>query len=153
MIQFQQQGPPEETLARDVRATMSATMASIPLTVDVPVEAADLPPWLTRDELEVYVQAFEQSGFAGGLNYYRNIDRNWEHSVALAPQTASAPSMFLTGSLDPVRSFMPSERVGEVFIHHRPEIIIEGAGHWVQQERAREVNDALLAFLASLENN
>lgn len=151
MLQFQEQGPPEEKLARDVRATMTATMASVPLTVDGTFEAADLPSWLTSEELAVYEQAFERSGFAGGLNYYRNIDRNWEHASALSRQSSDVPSMFLTGSLDPVRAFMPSDRMGEVFTRHRPEVILDGAGHWVQQERASEVNAALIEFLTSLD--
>lgn len=153
MIQFQQQGPPEENLARDVRTTMTAMMASISSAVDGRFESAELPQWLSPDELDVYVRSFEQTGFGGGLNYYRNIDRNWEHAVALAGSTADMPAFFLTGSLDPVRSFMPSDRIGEVFSNYRGMTLIEGAGHWVQQERAGEVNDALISFLTSLGND
>ena len=153
MIQFQQQGPPEENLARDVRATMTAMMASISSAVDGRFESAELPSWLSPRELDVYVQSFERTGFGGGLNYYRNIDRNWEQSVALLGKTADVPAFFLTGSLDPVRSFMPSDRIGEIFTNYQGTILIEGAGHWVQQERAEEVNDALISFLTSLGND
>ncbi|AXT86738.1 epoxide hydrolase [Aeromicrobium sp. A1-2] len=153
MIQFQQQGPPEENLARDVRATMTAMMASISTAVGGTFEPAELPGWLTPDELDVYVRAFEQTGFAGGLNYYRNIDRNWEQSITMSKRTSEVPAMFLTGSLDPVRGFMPSDRLGEVFTNLQEPIVVEGAGHWVQQERAAEVNDALIAFLASLDRD
>ena len=153
MIRFQQQGPPEQSLARDVRATMTAMMASISSAVDGRFESAELPSWLSPGELDVYVQSFERTGFGGGLNYYRNIDRNWEQSVALSGNTSDAPAFFLTGSLDPVRSFIPSDRIGEVFTNYQGTILIEGAGHWVQQERADEVNDALISFLTSLGND
>ena len=37
-----------------------------------------LPAWLTESDLDFYAEQFAQSGFRGGLNWYRNIDRNWE---------------------------------------------------------------------------
>jgi pimeloyl-ACP methyl ester carboxylesterase len=58
--------------------------------------------------------------------------------------------MFLTGSLDPVATFMPADRLPEAVSDLRANIVVDGAGHWVQQERAAEVNAALLEFLAGL---
>lgn len=149
MIQYQKQGPPEESLSRDVRRTMTAVMASISTALDGDFETAELPTWISSDELDVYVRSFEQTGFAGGLNYYRNIDRNWEHAVAFSGATVDVPAFFLTGSLDPVRDFMPSDRIGEIFTRYDGPVLIEGAGHWLQQERPAEVNAALISFLAS----
>ena len=67
------------------------------------------PPWLSEEELAVYVGAFERTGFTGGLNWYRNIDRNWELTEPFADRHVKQSAFFLTGELDPVRNFMPAE--------------------------------------------
>ena len=67
------------------------------------------PAWLSEEELAVYVEAFERTGFTGGLNWYRNIDRNWELTEPYAERRVEQPAMFLTGELDMVRAFMPAE--------------------------------------------
>ena len=105
------------------------------------------PEWLTEDELRVYVEEFERTGFTGGLNYYRNIDRNWELGEAFAERRIEQPALFLTGSRDPVQRFMRADAMDDWCTDLREKVVIEGAGHWVQQERPAEVNEALLRFL------
>ncbi len=105
------------------------------------------PEWMSEDELQVYVDAFERTGFTGGLNWYRNIDRNWQLNEPFAERRVEQPALFLTGELDPVRKFMPAEAMRGWVTDIRSEVVVEGAGHWVQQERAGEVNAALLEFL------
>jgi pimeloyl-ACP methyl ester carboxylesterase len=109
-----------------------------------------VPEWLSEQELDVYVEAFERTGFTGGLNWYRNIDRNWELTGAVADRRVEQPAMFLTGALDPVRSFMPSEAMRGWVSDLRAEVVVPEAGHWVQQQAPAAVNDALLGFLAEL---
>ena len=58
--------------------------------------------------------------------------------------------MFLTGELDPVRNFMPAEAMNGWVTDLRVEIVVEGAGHWVQQQAPEAVNAALLDFLRGL---
>ena len=98
----------------------------------------------------MYVEAFERTGFTGGLNWYRNIDRNWELTEAVAERRVQQPAMFLTGELDTVRSFMPAEAMRGWVTDMREEVIVPGAGHWVQQQEPQAVNATLLRFLGGL---
>jgi pimeloyl-ACP methyl ester carboxylesterase len=113
-------------------------------------EPAALPEWISPDELDVYVAEFTRTGFTGGLNWYRNLDRNWHLTEDLGDAHVTAPSLFITGTLDPVRTFAPAE-VGEPFLDdYRGRILVDGAGHWIQQERPDTVNAALLQFLSEV---
>jgi pimeloyl-ACP methyl ester carboxylesterase len=115
-------------------------------------EAAPEPPpaWLDEEDLAFYVESFERTGFTGGLNYYRNIDRNWELLEPYAGRRITQPSMFLTGEADGVRRFMPGDGLEEWLTDLRANLVIPG-GHWIQQERPEEVNEALLGFLDGLD--
>jgi pimeloyl-ACP methyl ester carboxylesterase len=149
MVWFQQPGVAEAALSADVRRTLTTREV---WTADWASrdEQPPLPPWLDEDDLAVYVDTFTATGFAGGLNYYRNIDRNWGIAKALGNRRVVVPAMFLTGSRDPVQRFMPTAAMHEWVTDLRIERTIEGAGHWVQQERPDEVNDTLLEFLAGV---
>ena len=96
------------------------------------------------------MRAFERTGFTGGLNWYRNIDRNWELTAPFAERRIEQPAMFLTGELDLVRRFMPAEAMEGWVTDLRASVIVPGAGHWVQQEAPDAVNEALLGFLAEV---
>jgi pimeloyl-ACP methyl ester carboxylesterase len=105
---------------------------------------------MTEEELAVYVEAFERTGFRGGLSYYRNIDRNWEQTAHLQDRRIAAPALFLTGERDPVRGFMPAEAMADWVTDLRRSIVVPGAGHWVNQEAPEAVNSALLDWLDDL---
>jgi pimeloyl-ACP methyl ester carboxylesterase len=150
IVWFQQPGVADAALASDVRRTLTTSRQ---WTADWALEdGAELkrPPWLTEEELAVYVEAFERTGFTGGLNWYRNIDRNWELTAPFAERRIEQPAMFLTGELDPVRRFMPAEAMHGWVTDLRAETVVTGAGHWVQQQAPAAVNGALLEFLAAL---
>jgi pimeloyl-ACP methyl ester carboxylesterase len=109
-----------------------------------------LPSWLTEEELAVFVEAFGKSGFTGGLNWYRNLDRSRELLAFLAHSRIGQPSIFVAGSEDAVigmyrAAFDDLERTMPGL---RAKVLLQGAGHWVQQERPEEVNRLLLGFLA-----
>lgn len=106
-----------------------------------------LPAWLTEDELAFYAGEFGRTGFTGGINWYRNFDRNWDHTAHLADATISIPSFFLAGGADPVAQGIDLERMEASLLDHRGNVIVPDAGHWVQQEAAAEVNAALVDFL------
>jgi pimeloyl-ACP methyl ester carboxylesterase len=150
MVWFQEPGPADEALRRDVRRTLTTQEI---WTADWASEGEppERPAWLSEEDLDVYVRAFERTGFSGGLNYYRNIDRNWEQSAALDGRRVEQPSMFLTGSEDSVRKFMPARGLDRWLTDLRATIVLPGAGHWIQQERWQEVNEALLWFLGDIE--
>jgi pimeloyl-ACP methyl ester carboxylesterase len=110
-----------------------------------------LPNWLTESDLAHFSEAYRKSGFRGGLNWYRNLDRNWDLTAPWQDAQISQPSLFIAGSNDSViTGLIGAKRVADmerVLPNLRQKLIIDGAGHWVQQERAGEVNTALIAFL------
>ena len=111
-----------------------------------------LPAWLTEADIDVYASEFEHSGFRGPLNRYRNVDRDWEDLAAWRGASIDVPALFIGGDRDgptvwgaPAIAAFP-QTLPKL---HRS-IILEGCGHWTQQERPDEVNEALLDFLGSL---
>ncbi|MBK9181247.1 MAG: alpha/beta hydrolase [Acidimicrobiales bacterium] len=116
------------------------------------VQPDTLPGWLTEDDLAVYTAEFERTGFRGGLNWYRNLDRNWELTAPWADARIHQPALFIGGTRDGVLLMMPGavEALVDTVPGLRDSVLLEGCGHWTQQERPAEVNEALLAFLAGL---
>jgi pimeloyl-ACP methyl ester carboxylesterase len=113
-----------------------------------------LPPWLTEADLNYYADEFRQSGFRGGLNWYRNIDRNWELSAPYARAPITVPALYMAGELDLVVAFPRMREVIADLKRYIPllrdTVMLPGCGHWTQQERASEVNQHLIAFLRGL---
>lgn len=116
-------------------------------------DAATPPPWMSPTHFEAYVAAFVAGGFDGPINWYRNLDRNWEQTAFLQGRKISQPSLFMVGEHDPVRHYAGrhEKTLGGWLTDLRGQIEVAGAGHWLQQERADEVNAALIAFLAELD--
>ncbi len=118
------------------------------------VPAEPLPDWLSQEELDYYVGEFERAGFRGGINYYRNFDRNWETTPELAEAKVTQPALFVAGEKDPVIAGFDAQaqaRMHEVVPSLSELVLIPGAAHWVQQEKAAEVNAALLNWLGRLD--
>jgi pimeloyl-ACP methyl ester carboxylesterase len=147
IVWFQEPGVADEALARDVRRTLTTSRQWTAQWAEQDGAEPKRPEWLSEEELAVYVEAFERTGFTGGLNWYRNIDRNWELAEPVAERRVEQPAMFLTGELDPVRDFMPAEAMRGWVTDLRAEIVVPRAGHWVQQQAPQAVNAALLEFL------
>ena len=105
--------------------------------------------FLTADDFEVFVKAFEKTGFRGGLNWYRNIDRSWEESASL-PDKIHQPALMITAELDVVLRPEMAEGMTTWVPNLRKTVLIKGSGHWTQQEKPREVNAAILDFLADM---
>jgi pimeloyl-ACP methyl ester carboxylesterase len=114
-------------------------------------EPAGLPGWLGAEELAFYGETFTRTGFTGGINWYRNLDRNWELTAARAETHVTAPSLFVGGAHDPVLMMTPPAVADGWLDDHRGDVLIEGAGHWVQQEQPAAVNTALVEFLDALD--
>ena len=150
IVWFQQPGVADEALARDVRRTLTTSRQWTAQWAEEDGLPPKPQPWLSEEELAVYVQAFARTGFTGGLNWYRNIDRNWELTADAAQRRVDQPALFLTGERDPVRRFMPAEAMRGWVTDLRAEIVVPGAGHWVQQQEPDAVNAALLDFLGGL---
>jgi pimeloyl-ACP methyl ester carboxylesterase len=113
-----------------------------------------LPEWLSEADVEYYAGQFQQSGFRGGLNWYRNIDRNWELMAPFAGACVTVPALYMAGDLDLVVSFPRMKEVIADLPRFIPQlkatIMLPGCGHWTQQERPNEVNKAMIEFLRGL---
>ncbi|HEV7691999.1 MAG TPA: alpha/beta hydrolase, partial [Hyphomonadaceae bacterium] len=113
-----------------------------------------LPPWLTQADLDYFVSQFEHAGFRGGVNYYRNFDRNWEITPQLTGARIKVPVAFIAGVDDIVIRGAKEDALrttmSRVADDLRRVTLVPGAGHWVQQEKPQEVNAFVLDFLKGL---
>jgi pimeloyl-ACP methyl ester carboxylesterase len=118
------------------------------------VDPVSLPSWLTSADIDFYVNEFTRTGFRGGLNWYRNIDRSWELLAPFAGSCVSIPGLYIAGDRDLVVAFPGMEQIIANLAHFVPQLrgslILPGCGHWTQQERPLEVNDAMIGFLQQL---
>ncbi|CAK9004987.1 unnamed protein product [Durusdinium trenchii] len=114
-----------------------------------------LPSWLPRAALERFVKAFEASGFRGGVNYYRCLNRNWEKTKAAFEKSGrkiKQPTFFIAGELDMViRTYGGTEAaesmVSKVCSDLKGCHFIPDCGHWNTQEKPQETSTALIRFL------
>lgn len=122
--------------------------------LDVLPDAPPLPwAWLSVEEFDHYVDVFAATGFTGGLNWYRAFDMNWEQGEALAGARITVPTTFIAGTNEPVLQMFGDGAIEKMRAHVddlRGVHLIDGAGHWVQQERPAAVNAALIEFLRGL---
>lgn len=166
VLYFQQPGIAEAELERDIRRSLRGFFSD---PRPLPDPSQRQPPgvfglaagglldrltgahqgsYLSDADLEVFVKAFEKTGFRGGLNWYRNVDRNWEESAGLV-ERVDQPSLMITAELDPV--LWPEQTRGmERWVPNLKRVHIGGSGHWTQQEKPEQVNAALLEFLSDL---
>ena len=105
-------------------------------------------------DIDFYVSEFKRTGFRGGLNWYRNIDRNWELLAPFAGAKVAVPALYMAGDRDLVVAFQGMDRVIANLANDVPrlhgKIMLPGCGHWTQQERASEVSAAMVDFLRQL---
>jgi pimeloyl-ACP methyl ester carboxylesterase len=169
MLYFQEPGVADADLGADAATTMRRMLAGLTVPdgetldtsglsapdgtgfVDRIPEPKALPHWLSQGELDHYSAEFARTGFTGGINWYRNLDRNWEITPQLDGAKVTMPSLFVGGRLDPVLLMTPLGIQDEVVTDHRGDVLVDGAGHWVQQEAPGAVNGALLTFLHELD--
>jgi pimeloyl-ACP methyl ester carboxylesterase len=118
--------------------------------LDVLRATDELPAWLTSADLDHYVAEFTRTGFTGPLNWYRCQDRNWELLAPWLSAVVTPPALYIVGTRDPVYAFPGMDRLVahlDVYVPNlRDSVLLDGCGHWTQQERAGEVNDWLVAF-------
>lgn len=110
-----------------------------------------LPDWLGQDDLEIYVEAFERSGWTAPLNWYRAMDPSWRANPTIGTHPLEMPSAFLAGAKDMVLLFTPRTHMRELLPDLREELILPGIGHWVQEEAPGETSAFLLRFLDTLD--
>lgn len=117
-------------------------------------DRAALPAWLTEADLDVLEKAFSARGFRGGLNLYRNLDRNWELQRSLNGLPVTVPALYMVGERDAGLGIPGMRQIISDMPHLVPRLTgtieVPGCGHWIQQERPDTVNATLLRFLADL---
>ena len=180
-LYFQEPGVAEAELERDPRATVrtmlygasgegaaavraaaasgaaAANLSMVPNDAGFlrgAVAPATLPAWLSEADIDFYAGEFKRSGFRGPLNYYRNVDRNWELMAAFAGVPVTVPALYVAGDRDLVVAFPGTDQLLANLRHFVPALrniqMLPGCGHWTQQERPSEVNAAIIDFLRGL---
>src|SRR5205814_2152211 len=116
------------------------------------IDPGAAPAWLGEEHLDELTAMFTLSGFRGGLSWYANLDRSWELTAPFAGLTIRQPAMFVTGDADPgyAAARAAIEALARGLPGLRRTLSLPGCGHWVGEERADEVNAALLEFLAGV---
>jgi pimeloyl-ACP methyl ester carboxylesterase len=163
MVYFQRPGIADDELSRDPQVTFRKILASLAgegpaMTLippgggflDAAQEPADLPPWLSQEDIDTYVAEYASAGFTGPLNWYRNMDRNWELTGAWQHAPIDVPALFIAGDRDPVLSFVRADGLDAVLPRLTRSLVLPGCGHWTQQERPAEVSDAMIGFVREL---
>ncbi|MFQ5665164.1 MAG: alpha/beta fold hydrolase [Candidatus Binatia bacterium] len=170
ILYFQEPGVAEAELERDVRRTLRGLFQDIPREI---VQASrQRPPgvlgpdqgglldrlpdtphgsFLTAEDFDVFVRAFERTGFRGGLNWYRNFDRNWELTAYLSGAKVTQPALMITAEHDPVLRPEMADGMSLWVPTLRDTVLIKGCGHWTQQEKPAAVNAALIDFLKTVQ--
>ncbi len=140
----------DNTLGRETPGMVPRTEGLLTQTID----PADLPSWLSEEDIDFYAGEFARTGFRGGLNWYRNIDRNWELMAPFAGLRVTVPALYVAGDRDLVVAFAGMDKLIPNLAKFVPNLrgatMLPGCGHWTQQERAKEVNTAILSFLRDL---
>jgi pimeloyl-ACP methyl ester carboxylesterase len=172
-VYFQEPGVAEAELEADVRRSVVSMLFGISgenLKTRAPGDVNDghfepgqgflgamsvpdkLPAWLTEADVAFYVKELTASGFRGGLNWYRNLDAMPGILSPFLGHTIKQPTLYMYGDLDLVAGNTPDaiEGMKKALPNLKKVVKYEGAGHWLQQERAEEVNKELLGFLSSL---
>ncbi len=167
VVAFQAPGVADKALAADVHKTFTLFMrrgglfnaeefAKLPpdaperkfqllKLLQLPVDSFPGEVFLSPEELDVFVKTFEKTGFTGGINWYRNIDRNWELTKGFENKV-NVPSLYVGAADDVV--LPPSSADGmERFVPDLEKYTIEDCGHWTQQEQPEELNRVIIEWL------
>ena len=112
----------------------------------------DFPNWFTKEDLDYFVSQFEISGLRGPFNRYRAQNIDWHEIPELEGKILEQPAFFITGTLDPVNFFVPSDQslTDRIKPNYKNLLFaeeLEGIGHWTQQEAPEEVNSFIIDFL------
>ena len=170
-LYFQTPGVAEAELARDVRGTLrrllfsgsgdaprrsegGAGIGMVPRRggfLDRTTPPDVMPPWISEADIDVFAREFDRTGFRGGLNWYRNIDRNWELLAPYSGARVLPPALYVAGDRDLVVAFRGMDQLIPNLSKFVPNLqrtlMLPGCGHWTQQERPAEVNEAIVEFL------
>lgn len=169
---FQQPGVAEAELDADVARTLRKTLFALSGQAPpdlVPAWLLDTPdgsgfldplpdpgppskwsPWLTDAEFDEYTREFERTGFAGAIRRYRAFEHDWSDLPEVGVAQVTQPVLYITGELDSAYRFGSLDPMRAKAPGLREIVLLPGCGHWTQQERPRQVNEHLVAFLRAV---
>ena len=169
-LYFQTEGVAEKEFEQDVQRTIRKVLAGRvnkddpPLSPMVPrgkgwhssrSTPLSLPKWINEADIDFYVAEFKRTGFRGGLNWYRNVDRNWVLMAPWSGAKVTVPALYMAGEQDLVVKFPGADQLIANLKQYVPKlqqtIMLPDCGHWTQQEKPDEVNSALITFLKGLD--
>jgi pimeloyl-ACP methyl ester carboxylesterase len=170
MNYFQSEGVAEAELEADIPASLrkvyftasgdappNAWISRKPVDakfLDGMVDPQPLPAWMSAADIDVYAEAFRNSGFRGPLNRYRAQRLDPAQLANIKGRPVTQPSCFIAGEHDVVRHMIPGMDLfaepGAACTDFRGSVIIPRVGHWVQQEAPAATNAALEKFLNGL---
>lgn len=170
MVHFQKYGEPDDILNADVRRTLDYFFRRAPVTgrasrgysearesnggsafplvreIEAYNPARDgREKFLSDEEFETYVSAFESTGFTGGINWYRNITRNWV-TAAGYEHVIRKPALMILAENDPWLPPVSAQGMEDI-VPGLEKVLIKNCGHWSQQEQPEAVSHALLDWL------
>jgi pimeloyl-ACP methyl ester carboxylesterase len=167
IVAFQQPGIADKALAADVRKTFTMLMrrgglfnaqefAKLPANAPerkfellkmlaAPAESYSGEMFLSPRALDFFVDTYTKTGFTGGINWYRNIDRNWELTKDVKYKI-DVPCLYVGAANDVV--LPPSSANGmETMVPDLEKQTIADCGHWTQQEKPEEFNRIAIDWL------
>ena len=166
---FQQPGAVEAELAQDPRRFMLAFLYGLsgdapPGTVGTLYQGKPagaklldgfplpqhLPGWLTDADLDVYASAVAATGLRGALGFYRNMDRDYPLMKEAYRGRIEQPALFIGGAEEAALRFGTLQPMRQALPNLHGVVVLPRCGHWVQQERPAEVNEALVSFLGAV---
>lgn len=166
---FQQPGVAEAELDRDIARSLRAQYFSFSAEgerrrralapafrnakfLDTVVDPGSVPTWMGEAEFAQYVTDYMRNGFAGPVNWYRNLDKNWELMAKFEGAKVMQPAIFIVGEQDPIRAQTRRnyERLPDTVPNLKQSVILDNCGHWTQQEKPEEVSRLLAGFLKNL---
>jgi pimeloyl-ACP methyl ester carboxylesterase len=169
-LRFQVPLEPEEDMEGDIPGFLRAIFVGLSADTEQPVRSlmvppgrgfsdlfpapSELPPWLTEEDVQRYAAMFASTGFTGAVNWYRNIDRNWELMAPWDSARVTAPAIYVAGELDIAyeiaRSSGALASMSEVVADLRDTVVIPACGHWLGEEQPSRLNEVLLNFLRDI---
>jgi pimeloyl-ACP methyl ester carboxylesterase len=136
ILHYQEPGLAESEIMPDVRKWLSSTIRRI----------AKRQEFLTEEVLDIFTSAYQKGGITGPINYYRNIDRNWETTPQLAGKQVMQKSLIIMAENDPI--LIPQSADGmEKIVPNLTKKYIKNCGHWTQQEQPEQVNKMIIEWL------
>ncbi|KAI3901847.1 hypothetical protein MKW92_031255 [Papaver armeniacum] len=167
IIRFQEPGEMEREFARVGTETVLRKFLSYhsPAPVKIPRDKGfapegpvTLPSWLSEEDIRYYTTKYEKSGFTGGINYYRNLNVNWELTAPWTGAQVKVPVKFIVGDQDlsyhipGVKEYVQSGLMKKDVPFLQETVVLKGVGHFIMEERADEISGHIIAFLKKFKN-